>query len=49
MSNIYPTYIITPFTLLGVALSLFSEFRNSACYEPWQDAVKLWGQLIVNS
>jgi len=46
---ILPTYTIAPFTLLGVALSLFLGFRNNACYERWWEARKLWGLLIVNS
>lgn len=46
---IFPTYTIAPFTLLGVALSLFLGFRNNACYERWWEARKQWGQLIVDS
>ena len=38
-----------PFTLLGIALSIFTSFRNSACYERWWEARKLWGQLIVET
>ena len=26
---------VTPFTLLGLVLSIFLSFRNSACYERW--------------
>jgi len=40
---------LTPFTLLGVALSLFLGFRNNACYERWWEGRKLWGHLIVDS
>ncbi|QUM76515.1 hypothetical protein HWV00_09900 [Moritella sp. 24] len=46
---ILPTYTVAPFTLLGIALSLFLGFRNNACYERWWEARKQWGQLIVNS
>jgi putative membrane protein len=38
-----------PFTLIGIALSIFMSFRNSACYDRWWEARKLWGQLIVSS
>ena len=35
-----------PFTLIGIALSIFLSFRNSACYDRWWEARKLWGQII---
>jgi ion channel-forming bestrophin family protein len=35
-----------PFTLLGVALSIFLGFRNNAAYDRWWEARKLWGQLV---
>lgn len=35
-----------PFTLLGIALSIFLGFRNNACYDRWWEARKLWGSLI---
>jgi putative membrane protein len=37
---------IAPFTLLGVALSIFLGFRNNAAYDRWWEARKLWGQLV---
>jgi putative membrane protein len=37
---------VTPFTLVGLALSIFLSFRNNACYERWWEARKLWGSLI---
>ncbi|AWN37988.1 bestrophin family protein [Methylobacterium radiodurans] len=40
---------IGPFTLIGLALSIFLSFRNNACYERWWEARKLWGGLIVES
>lgn len=46
---LFPTNTIAPFTLLGVAISLFLGFRNNACYDRWWEARKQWGQLIVNS
>jgi ion channel-forming bestrophin family protein len=35
-----------PFTLIGIALSIFLAFRNNASYERWWEGRKLWGQLI---
>lgn len=39
---------IAPFTVFGIALSLFLGFRNNAAYERWWEARKLWGQLIAD-
>jgi len=36
----------TPFTLFGIALSIFLSFRNSACYDRWWEARRVWGQII---
>lgn len=36
----------TIFTLFGVALAIFLGFRNSASYERWWEARKLWGALL---
>ena len=36
----------TPFTLVGLALSIFLGFRNNACYDRWWEARRLWGALI---
>lgn len=38
-----------PFTLIGLALSIFMSFRNNACYDRWWEARKLWGQLVIAS
>ncbi|WP_164275020.1 bestrophin family ion channel [Stenotrophomonas sp. B1-1] len=38
-----------PFTLLGLVLSIFLSFRNSACYDRWWEGRKLWGQLVYES
>jgi len=35
-----------PFTLLGLALSIFLGFRNNACYERWWEGRRQWGQLL---
>jgi putative membrane protein len=37
----------TPFTLLGLALSIFLGFRNNACYARWWEGRQQWGQLIA--
>ena len=37
---------VAPFTLLGVALSIFLGFRNSACYDRWWEARRQLGALI---
>jgi putative membrane protein len=38
-----------PFTLLGLALSIFLGFRNNACYERWWEGRKQWGELLAQS
>jgi ion channel-forming bestrophin family protein len=43
----FPDYTAAPFTLLGLALSIFLSFRNSACYDRWAEGRRQWGQLIV--
>jgi ion channel-forming bestrophin family protein len=40
---------ITPFQLVGIALSIFLGFRNSSCYERWWEGRKLWGRLVNTS
>ena len=37
---------IAPFTLLGIALSIFLGFRNNACYDRWWEARRQLGTLI---
>src|SRR5471032_2589806 len=37
----------TPFTLLGLSLSIFMSFRNNACYDRWWEGRKQLGQLII--
>ena len=37
----------TPFTLLGLALSIFMSFRNNACYDRWWEGRKQLGQLVI--
>lgn len=38
-----------PFTLVGLSLSIFMSFRNTACYDRWWEGRKLWGQLIITT
>jgi putative membrane protein len=38
-----------PFTLIGLALAIFLGFRNSAAYERFWEARKLWGDVIHRS
>ena len=40
---------LAPFTLLGLALSIFLGFRNNACYQRWWEARLQWGQLIAET
>ncbi|MBT9544869.1 MAG: hypothetical protein IV090_05720 [Candidatus Sericytochromatia bacterium] len=35
-----------PFTVLGLALSIFLGFRNSSSYDRFWEGRKLWGQLV---
>ncbi|MDE1147630.1 MAG: bestrophin family protein [Azospirillaceae bacterium] len=44
--GLVPVFTGAPFTLLGIALSVFLGFRNSACYDRWWEARKDWGQLV---
>ena len=39
---------IAPFTLIGIAISLFLGFRNSACYARWWEGRQQWGRMIVD-
>ncbi len=44
----HPSYFskvsATPFTLLGLSLSIFMSFRNNACYDRWYEARKALGR-----
>jgi ion channel-forming bestrophin family protein len=44
-----PGYAGAPFALLGIAISIFLSFRNSACYDRWWEARKLWGEFVFTS
>ena len=45
----FPAFILAPFSILGLALSIFLGFRNNACYDRWWEARRQWGQLIVET
>lgn len=38
-----------PFTLCGVALTIFLAFRNNASYERFWEARRLWGDVLISS
>ncbi|MBC5765710.1 bestrophin family protein [Ramlibacter albus] len=38
-----------PFSLIGLALAIFLGFRNSAAYDRYWEARKLWGDLVYRS
>jgi putative membrane protein len=40
---------IVPFSLVGLALSIFLGFRNNASYDRFWEGRKLWGQLVNNA
>ena len=43
------TLSVAPFSLVGLALSIFLGFRNSASYDRYWEGRKLWGGLVNNS
>jgi putative membrane protein len=51
LENHHPAFFsrvnATPFTLLGISLSIFMSFRNNACYDRWWEGRKAWGQVII--
>jgi putative membrane protein len=40
---------IVPFSLVGLALSIFLGFRNNASYDRFWEGRKLWGSLVNNA
>jgi len=42
------TLTAVPFSLVGVALAIFLGFRNSASYDRYWEARKLWGKLLTD-
>jgi putative membrane protein len=45
----FPELPLMAFTLIGIVLSIFLGFKNTACYDRWWEARKLWGVLIATS
>jgi putative membrane protein len=43
------TFTVTPFTIMGLALSIFLGFRNTAAYDRYWEGRRLWGDLIITS
>ncbi len=43
------TLTTIPFSLIGLALSIFLGFRNNACYDRYWEGRKLWGRMVNNS
>lgn len=39
---------LAPFGLIGVTLSVYLSFRNSAAYDRWWEGRRLWGQLVYD-
>lgn len=45
----HPDLTTVPFTLMGLALSIFLGFRNNTSYDRFWEARKLWGSLVNTS
>jgi ion channel-forming bestrophin family protein len=45
-SPLEATLTTTPFSLIGLALSIVLGFRNSTCFDRFWEARQLWGRLI---
>jgi putative membrane protein len=43
------TFTPVPFTIMGLALSIFLGFRNNAAYDRFWEGRRLWGDLVVAS
>ena len=52
VAPLHPAYFskvnATPFTLLGLSLSIFMSFRNNACYDRWWEGRKQLGQMVID-
>ena len=53
LKGVFFSYKVTldpaPFTLFGIALALFLGFRNTASYDRFCEARKIWGSLLNDS
>ncbi|MFT3769404.1 MAG: bestrophin family ion channel [Minicystis sp.] len=45
----HPDFTTIPFTLIGVAVSIFLGFRNNTSYDRFWEGRRLWGQLVNTS
>ncbi len=45
----FPALSLVPFSLIGLAFSIFLGFRNSACYDRYWEGRRLWGQLVIDT
>lgn len=45
----FPSFTFVPFSLIGLAFSIFLDFRNTASYERYWEGRKLWGQLVIDA
>ena len=41
------TFTPVPFTIIGLALSIFLGFRNTATYDRYWEGRRLWGDLVI--
>lgn len=52
VETLHPVYFskvnATPFTLLGLSLSIFMSFRNNACYDRWYEGRKALGAMVMD-
>ncbi|KAB0567539.1 bestrophin [Pseudomonas palleroniana] len=52
IETLHPAYFskvnATPFTLLGLSLSIFMSFRNNACYDRWYEGRKALGAMVMD-
>src|SRR3954468_6465218 len=44
----YGIFAAVPFAILGLALSIFLGFRNSAAYDRYWEGRRLWGEVLVS-
>jgi ion channel-forming bestrophin family protein len=47
--HLVPGFTPTPFILIGLAISIFLGFRNSASYDRFWEGRRLWGQLLIDA
>ena len=46
--GLVPGFTPIPFILIGLAISIFLGFRNSASYDRFWEGRRLWGQAMVD-